>query len=215
MDWFLGDPHSHTPRQPYFWSSNTHWYNVVFQQRLSLSCPVLSSHFPLKPEVTDREKATEIYWPRLFINPRFFRSCELVWRHLSLSQVWFQAKNAKNTCKCSWSPPFIEDASDGDLVSENASDFPEVIARTHVSQIVPRPRDIARRFLQDAWQERFTQERKYVLIVLQIDKQPWNPRCPGQQSCHLKGWSLIYCVPARDKWQSHCHFEFHQVQSMG
>ena len=37
--------------------------------------------------------------------------------------------NAPNTRKCSWSTPFIEDALVGDLASENASDFPEVIAK--------------------------------------------------------------------------------------
>ena len=70
-------------------------------------------------------------------------------------------------------PPGCEDVYwlFGDLVSENASDFPEVIARTR-TYIVLRPCGLARPFSQDAWQERSSQERKYVLSVLRIDKQP-------------------------------------------
>ena len=65
----------------------------------------------------------------------------------------------------------IEVGANCDLVSENASDFPEVIARPHASQIVLRPHGLARLFSQDAWQEHSSQERKYVLSILRIDKQ--------------------------------------------
>ena len=51
----------------------------------------------------------------------------------ALTQV---TKNAKNTRKCSWSTPFIEDASNGDLASENASDFPEVLVDLQDQKIV-------------------------------------------------------------------------------
>ena len=60
----------------------------------------------------------------------FLRSCELVLRHLSLlSTVPIQRTQVTKNTKNTQIPPFIEDVSDGDLASENASDFPEVIER--------------------------------------------------------------------------------------